>query len=54
MVEDYRITRQRLLKAGPEMTAYIRQLVEEEGRERAEAESVGGATVVTDDDGESD
>lgn len=49
MPEDPRITRQRLLKAGPEMTAYIRQLVEEEARLR-EPEA-GDETVVTDDDG---
>jgi hypothetical protein len=44
--EDYRITRQRLLKAGPEMTAYVQQLAEEEARLREPRE--GDETVVTD------
>jgi hypothetical protein len=48
--EDPRITRQRLLHGGPEMTAYVRQLVEEEARLR-EPEA-GDETVVTDDDGD--
>jgi hypothetical protein len=48
--EDYRITRQRLLHGGPEMTAYVRQLVEEEARLREPRE--GDETVVTDDDGD--
>lgn len=46
---DPRITRQRLLHGGPEMTAYVRQLAEEDAR-RHEPES-GDETVVTDDDG---
>jgi hypothetical protein len=46
---DPRITRQRLLHGGPEMTAYIKQLVEEEARLREPRE--GDETVVTDDDG---
>lgn len=49
---DPRITRQRLLHGGPEMTAYARQVVEEEARLRERAEAEGGATVVTDDDGD--
>jgi hypothetical protein len=48
--EDPRITRQRLLKAGPEMTAYVRQLAEEDAR-RHEPEP-GDETVATDDDGD--
>jgi hypothetical protein len=48
--EDPRITRQRLLHGGPEMTAYVRQLAEEEAR-RHEPEP-GDETVVTDDDGD--
>lgn len=52
MTEDYRITRQRLLKAGPEMTAYIRELVEQEARQNEPRD--GDETVVTDDDGDID
>lgn len=50
MPEDPRITRQRLLHGGPEMTAYVRQLAEEEARLREPRE--GGKTIVTEEDGE--